>query len=249
LKFSYIITLFLVTLLIIFSATWFGLFLAKGITVPIQDLADATHKIAQGNLDHQIDIVADDEIGVLADSFNRMTRDLKKSNQRLERVNLDLEQRRKYMETVLRNVSAGVISIDQDGVITTINRAAEKMLNIRTERVLAKRYAGLLDAEHLALVDEILRELLESSEGFIEKQIELTIKDSVLTFLMATTAISDDEGNDMGMVVVFEDLTQLQKAERAAAWREVARRMAHEWVKITASFRNAQIPLSARWTC
>ena len=228
LKFSYIITLFLVTLLIIFSATWFGLFLAKGITVPIQGLADATHRIAQGDLDHQIDIVADDEIGVLADSFNRMTRDLKKSNQRLERVNLDLEQRRKYMETVLRNVSAGVISIDQDGVITTINRAAEKMLNIRTERVLAKRYTGLLEAEHLAMVDEILRELHESSEGFIEKQIELTIKDSVLTFLMATTVISDDEGNDMGMVVVFEDLTQLQKAERAAAWREVARRMAHE---------------------
>jgi two-component system nitrogen regulation sensor histidine kinase NtrY len=228
LKFSYIITLFLVTLLIIFSATWFGLFLAKGITVPIQDLADATHKIAQGNLDHQIDIVADDEIGVLVDSFNRMTRDLKKSNQRLEQVNLDLEQRRKYMETVLRNVSAGVISIDQDGVITTINRAAEKMLNIRTEKVLAKPYAGLLDAEHLALVDEILRELHESREGFIEKQIELTIKDSVLTFLMATTVMSDDEGNDMGMVVVFEDLTQLQKAERAAAWREVARRMAHE---------------------
>jgi two-component system nitrogen regulation sensor histidine kinase NtrY len=228
LKFSYIITLFLVTLLIIFSATWFGLFLAKGITVPIQDLADATHKIAQGNLDHQIDIVADDEIGVLVDSFNQMTRDLKKSNERLEEANLDLEQRRKYMETVLRNVSAGVISIDQNGVITTINRASEKMLNIRPEKVLAKRYVELLDAEHLALVDEILWELHESKKGFIEKQIELTIKDSVLTFLMTTTSISDDEGNDMGMVVVFEDLTQLQKAERAAAWREVARRMAHE---------------------
>jgi len=228
LKFSYIVTLFLVTLLIIFSATWFGLFLAKGITVPIQDLADATNKIAQGDLDHQIDIVADDEIGVLVRSFNQMTRDLKKSNQRLEQANLDLEQRRQYMETVLRNVSAGVISIDREGVIATINRAAEKMLNIQSEKVLAKGYADLLSAEHLALVDEILRELHASSEGFIEKQIELTVKGSVLTFLMATTAISDDEGADMGMVVVFEDLTQIQKAERAAAWREVARRMAHE---------------------
>lgn len=228
LKFSYIITLFIVTLLIIFSATWFGLFLAKGITGPIQDLADATHKIAQGNLDHQIDVVADDEIGVLVDSFNQMTRDLKKSNQRLEQANIDLEQRRKYMETVLSNVSAGVISIDQKGVIATINRAAERMLNIRTEKVLAKRYADLLDVEHLVLVDQMLRELRQSSEGFVEKQIELTIKDSALTFLMATTLISDDEGTDLGMVVVFEDLTQLQKAERAAAWREVARRMAHE---------------------
>jgi two-component system nitrogen regulation sensor histidine kinase NtrY len=228
LKFSYIITLFLVTLLIIFSATWFGLFLAKGITGPIQDLAEATHKIAQGNLDYQIDVVAADEIGVLVDSFNQMTRDLKKSNQRLEQANIDLEQRRKYMETVLRNVSAGVISIDQEGVIVTINRAAEKMLNIRTEKVLAKRYADLLDAEYLALVDQILGELRQSDEGFIDKQIELTIKGSALTFLMATTLISDDEGTDLGMVVVFEDLTQLQKAERAAAWREVARRMAHE---------------------
>ena len=228
LKFSYIITLFLVTLLIIFSATWFGLFLAKGITVPIQDLADATRKIAQGDLDHQIDIVADDEIGVLVDSFNQMTRDLKKSNERLEQVNIDLERRRKYMETVLRNVSAGVVSIDREGVITTINRATEEMLNIRTEKVLNRRYMELLDAEHLVLVDEILRELRESKGGFIEKQIELIIKDSVRTFLMATTLISDDEGNAMGMVVVFEDLTQLQKAERAAAWREVARRMAHE---------------------
>jgi two-component system nitrogen regulation sensor histidine kinase NtrY len=228
LKFSYIVTLFLVTLLIIFSATWFGLFLAKGITVPIQDLADATNKIAQGDLDHQIDIVADDEIGVLVRSFNQMTRDLKKSNSRLEQANLDLEQRRQYMETVLRNVSAGVISVDSRGLVTTINRAAEKMLDIDAESVLEKFYAELLNVERLALVNEILRELHESSEGFVEKQIELTIKGSVLTFLMATTAISDDDGNDMGMVVVFEDLTQLQKAERAAAWREVARRMAHE---------------------
>jgi two-component system nitrogen regulation sensor histidine kinase NtrY len=228
LKFSYIITLFLVTLLIIFSATWFGLFLAKGITEPIQDLAEATHKIAQGNLDYQIDVVAADEIGVLVNSFNQMTRDLKKSNQRLEQANIDLEQRRKYMETVLRNVSAGVISIDQEGVIVTINRAAEKMLNISTEEVLAKRYADLLDAEYLALVDQILLELRQNDEGFIDKQVELTIKGSARTFLMATTLISDDDGTDLGMVVVFEDLTQLQKAERAAAWREVARRMAHE---------------------
>jgi two-component system, NtrC family, nitrogen regulation sensor histidine kinase NtrY len=228
LKFSYMITLFIVTLLIIFSATWFGLFLAKGITGPIQDLAEATNKIAHGDLNHQINIVADDEIGVLVNSFNQMTRDLKKSNQGLENAYMDLEQRRKYMETVLRNVSAGVVSVDKDGVLTTINRAAEKMLNIRMEKVLNRRYEDVLDPEQQVLVQELLKELHESKEGFIEKQVELIIKDRALTFLMTTTMISDDEGNDMGMVVVFEDLTQLQKAERAAAWREVARRMAHE---------------------
>lgn len=228
LKFTYIITLFLVMLLIIFAATWFGLFLAKGITGPIQDLAEATRKIAQGDLDHQINIVAADEIGVLVDSFNRMTKDLKRSNQRLEQVNLDIESRRKYMETVLRNVSAGVVSVDREGIITTINRAAEKMLDVKTQSILNKRYEEVLDPEHFALAAELFQELRESEEGSIEKQLELTIKDRALTFLMTTTLLRDDEGHDMGMVVVFEDVTQLQRAERAAAWREVARRMAHE---------------------
>jgi two-component system nitrogen regulation sensor histidine kinase NtrY len=227
-KFSYIITLFIVTLLIVFSATWFGLFLAKGITVPIQDLAEATNKIARGELEHQIDIVADDEIGVLVNSFNKMTKDLKRSKENLEHANIDLERRRKYMETVLGNVSAGVVSLDKNDVISIINKAAENMLDIKTEKVLNKRYQNVLNPEHMFLVDELLIELKKSGKNFIEKQIELTLKDRMLTVLMTTTLIYDDDGNYMGMVVVFEDLTQIQKAERAAAWREVARRMAHE---------------------
>ncbi|MFB3926784.1 MAG: PAS domain-containing sensor histidine kinase, partial [Syntrophales bacterium] len=227
-KLSYIITLLIITLLIIFSATWFGLFLAKGITVPIQDLAQATRKIAQGNLDYQIDIVADDEIGVLVDSFNQMTKDLKISHEEVEQANLDLERRRKYMETVLRNVSAGVISIDKEGVITTINRASEKMLGIKTEKVLNRKYPEVLRPEHMVLVNEFLRDMEESDTGLIEKQIELTLQDRSLTVWVTTTVLRDDDGNYMGLVVVFEDLTELQKAERMAAWREVARRIAHE---------------------
>ncbi|MBU2262512.1 MAG: HAMP domain-containing protein [Proteobacteria bacterium] len=227
-KFGYIVTLFIVMLLIIFSATWFGLYLAKGITVPIQDLAEATRRIAQGDLNHQIAIDADDEIGVLGESFNRMTLDLKRSKQGLEQANLDLEQRRKYTETILRNVSAGVISINRDGLITTINQAAERMLGIRTQKVLNRRYDEVLIPDHRALAEEILREMRERGESVIEKQIDLTLRDRAMTLLMTVTMIHDDEGNDMGMVVVFEDLTQLQRAERAAVWREVARRMAHE---------------------
>jgi two-component system nitrogen regulation sensor histidine kinase NtrY len=227
-KFSYIITLFIVTLLIIFSATWFGLFLAKGITDPIRDLAAATGKIAQGDLNHQINIVADDEIGVLVDSFNQMTKDLKKSNEGLKQAHLDQQQRRKYMETVLGNVSAGVISINREGIITIINRAAEKLLEIKIDKVLNRRFEEVLQPEHMLLVEELLKQMKDGGEGSIVKQIELTIGDRTLTVLVTITAISDDEGHDMGMVAVFEDLTQLQKAERAAAWREVARRMAHE---------------------
>ncbi len=227
-KFTYIVTLSIVTLLIVFSATWFGLFLAKQITVPIQDLADATGRIARGDLDYRIDIAADDEIGILVDSFNSMTKDLKKSQQNLELANIDLEQRRKYMEAVLSNVSAGVVSVDKNDVITIINRAAERMLEIKTEKVLNRPYQEVLSAEHLALVKELLGELKESENGFVERQLAITVKDRFLTILITTTVIRDDEGNYLGMVLVFEDLTQLQKAERAAAWREAARRMAHE---------------------
>ncbi|MEN6374877.1 MAG: ATP-binding protein [Smithella sp.] len=220
-KFNYIITLSIVTLLIIFLATWFGFALAKEITVPIQNLAEATNKITQGNLDIHIGVEADDEIGLLVKSFNQMTKDLKRSKD-------GLEQRRKYMETVLRNVSAGIISVDRDGAITTVNSAAEKMFDIEAEKVLMQNYRDLLIPEHISLVDDFLWEMKENDVSSLEKQIELMFKDKALTILLTITTIRDEEGNYSGMVVVFEDLTQLQKAERAAAWREVARRMAHE---------------------
>ncbi len=227
-KLSYIITLSIVTLLIIFSATWFGLFLAKGITEPIQDLAEATHKIAEGNLDHQINIVAEDEIGVLVDSFNQMTRDLKKSDENLQLANADLVERRKYMEAVLLHVSAGILSLDKDGVVTTINRAAEVMLNIQAGNVLHRPCAELLAAENMSVINELLEDAQISGRGVVEKQVELLIRERPLTVLVTITVIHESTGENLGMVMVFEDLTQLQKAERAAAWREVARRMAHE---------------------
>ena len=227
-KLSYIITLSIVTLLIVFSATWFGLFLAKGITEPIQDLAEATHKIAEGNLDHQINIVAEDEIGVLVDSFNQMTRDLKKSDENLQLANADLVKRRKYMEAVLLHVSAGILSLDKNGVVTTINRAAEVMLNIPAVNVLHRPRAELLAAENMSVINELLEDAQISGYGVVEKQVELLIRERPLTVLVTITVIHESTGENLGMVMVFEDLTQLQKAERAAAWREVARRMAHE---------------------
>ena len=150
-KFGYIITLFIVMLLIIFSATWFGLYLAKGITVPIQDLAEATRRIAQGDLNHQIDIVADDEIGVLVHLFQPDDEGPQAEQAGLEQANLDLEQRRNYTETILRNISAGVISIDGNGIITTINRAAEKMLGIQPQKVLNRPYEEVLIPDHRVL--------------------------------------------------------------------------------------------------
>ena len=227
-KFNYVMILSIVTLVIIFLATWFGLSLAKSITNPIQDLVLATNRITQGDLASRIDIEADDEIGLLVKSFNSMTDDLQKSKMSLEAANISLDQRRKYMAAVLRNVSAGVISVDKDDMITTINRAAESMFEIDASIYLSRNYRELLQDDHIALLDSFLQEMKQNNERILEKQLELTLRDKALTVLLTLTTIEDEEGNDSGIVVVFEDLTELQKAERAAAWREVARRMAHE---------------------
>lgn len=227
-KFGYMVTLFIVMLLIIFSATWFGIYLARGITVPLQNLSEGTRRVAQGDLEYRIEPVADDELGSLVSAFNQMTMDLKKSNDSLEQANMDLERRRNYMEAVLRNVSAGVISIDSKGFITMINRAAEKMLGINSSKIVGRRYDEVLLPDHLVLADSVLHEMRENGAGFIEKQIDVMKKEQALTILITVTEVRDDEGREMGLVLVFEDITQLQRAERAAAWREVARRMAHE---------------------
>src|SRR5437773_415929 len=124
----YILLFLLMTLIIVFSATWFGLYLARGITDPIQKLAEGTREVAAGNLKYKVEVRADDEIGILVDSFNRMTGDLAASQAKLEETYRDLqakhnevEQRRHYTETVLETVATGVVSLDPAGHVTTIN--------------------------------------------------------------------------------------------------------------------------------
>lgn len=232
---SYLITLSLVTLLIIFAATWFGLFLAKGITDPIEKLADGTQKIIQGNLDFQIPKTSVDEIGTLVDSFNRMTQDLKMSKSQVEkayaelsRSNVELEQRRRYMEIVLRDVGAGVISIDRDGFIRTMNKSAEKILGLDAAAVAGKKYVEALANEYTALAEELSKAATKAESHPLTQPIKITIGNETLTILLKITMLHDEENRNLGMVLVLDDLTQLQKAQRAAAWREVARRIAHE---------------------
>jgi two-component system nitrogen regulation sensor histidine kinase NtrY len=234
-KFSYLVTLSLVTLLIVFSATWFGLFLAKGITEPVQKLVEGTQKIVKGNLDFAIPKSSGDEIGTLVDSFNQMTRDLKSSKSQVEKAhtdlsksNLELEQRRRYMEVVLRNVGTGVISLDSTGRIRTINRSAEKILGIEAVQVVGKAYTDLLQGEYLRLADELVRAVNRAENHSITRQIKLRVRIDMLTLLVKMAILRDEEERYLGMVVVVDDLTQLQKAQRAEAWREVARRIAHE---------------------
>ncbi len=220
-KFSYMMALLMVTLLIIFSATWFGFHLAKDITVPIKELAEATHRIATGDLNFRIQMKAADEIGMLVQSFNQMTQDLQVSR-------MELEQRKKYMEIVLKNVAAGVVSIDEKGRITTINTSAEQMLEVRGETILDQEFSGVLAKEFVEEIEELFAEMRGSQRDSIEKQVTLNLKGKSLSLLINLTALKDEEGAPLGVVAVFDDLTKLIKAQRMAAWREVARRIAHE---------------------
>ena len=220
-KFSYMMALLMVTLLIVFSATWFGFHLAKDITVPIKDLAEATHRIATGDLNFRIKMKAADEIGLLVDSFNQMTGDLQVSR-------AELEQRKKYMEIVLKNVAAGVISIDERGIVTTINTSAEEMLEIKGEEVLDKKFSETLPKEYVEQLEPLLGEIKSSGLDSLERQLTVNWEGKSLSLLINLTTLRDEEGKPLGVLTVFDDLTQLIKAQRMAAWREVARRIAHE---------------------
>ena len=234
-KTLYILTLFLITLVIIFLAVWFGLYLAKNLTIPIQELAMATRQVAEGNLDVHLGEQRKDEIGMLISSFNKMTEDLRINQLKLKmttdeviRSNQELEQRRRYMEIVLKNVTAGVISVDKHGIITTINKSAERLLNIQTVEVYGRNFKDVLRSAHLDILKEMLRDLVMFKQDTIKKQVAIPLRDSQVTLLINLTVLRDDNDEFMGTVVVFDDLTQLIKAQRMAAWREVARRIAHE---------------------
>ncbi len=234
-KITHMITLAIVSLLIVFSSVWFGFFLSKGITVPIQELAEGTMRIATGDYDFFIDMESKDEIGVLVNFFNRMTLDLKNSKMQLEEANeelvkgnIELEQRRLYMEIVLANVAAGVVSADARGTLFTVNKSAEKMLKIRAKDMIGRNYKEVIRADQAEVIDTFLRDRSLFRRGFMERQVRLTVGDKTLTLLVSLNVLRDDQGKYLGLVAVFEDLTEIERAQRMAAWREVARRIAHE---------------------
>ncbi len=232
---TYYITLSIVALLVVFCAIWFGFYLAKSITIPIMELAKGTRRVAEGDLGFSIGHVADDEIGSLVDSFNKMTKDLRNSREQLEfsarvlrQQNTEIEERRQYIEVVLKNVSAGVITIDAAGLVTTMNKSAEKMLSLSSTQIINRSYRKLLGGRHREQADEIMEKFRNSHEDALELSLRVTISGRPRSFMGHLNALKDDTGRHMGIVTVFDDLTDLEKAQRMAAWREVARRIAHE---------------------
>ncbi len=234
-KFWLLIILLIVTLLIIFSAIWFGLYIAKSITGPLDKLAIATRRVADGDLAFVLEKESNDEMGLLVDSFNSMTTNLSSSNAKLAEALLALqesakttEERRRYTEIILQNVEAGVISLDDDGRITTINRFAEKLLHIGKEFFVNRLYTEVLPPEHVAIIKGFIKELAITGKSSVRQHLKLSILKENFSFLIAFTRLENEDGTPLGFVLVFDNLTKLEKMQRMAAWREVARRIAHE---------------------
>lgn len=224
-----------VTVLILFSATWFGFYVARGITVPIQRLAEATEAVAQGDLSVQIDARATDEIGTLIESFNRMTQDLQGSKSKLEEANLtlrntnvELDRRRAYIETVVDTIAAGLLSIDRNGLVTTFNPSAERILGLAADRFRGRPANEVFKEFSLDLFQTAYDRMLADERDDLDLEGQLDIQGKLITIGLKGSRMRDEANKDLGFVLVFEDLTELIKAQKVAAWQEVARRVAHE---------------------
>ena len=235
LRSTILITLFLVTLLIVFVAVWFGFRLARHITEPVQALAEAAYRVAQGDLDFTLETRGKDELNALVQAFNTMTQDLKEARRRAEKASrelkksyTELERRQRYIEIILQNVAAGVISIDRTGLVRTMNRSAELILGLDARDVVDKPYSELLTPIQAREFDEMRRALSSSPKGLVQRPVRIKVKDREISLVVTFSVLRDQEGRSHGIVVVFDDLTELEKIQRMAAWREVARRIAHE---------------------
>jgi len=188
---TYYISLSIVALLVLFCAIWFGFYLAKTISIPIKELAEGTRRVAEGELSFSIVSVADDEIGSLVTSFNKMTRDLRAGREQLElsarmlrEQNIEIEEKRQYMEFVLKSISAGVVTLDAKGMVSTINKSAEKMLGIKSGEVLNKSFNTLLTIQNKDLADEILSNLFLARDASIEVPLKLIVEGRPRSFLV-----------------------------------------------------------------
>jgi two-component system nitrogen regulation sensor histidine kinase NtrY len=223
----------MVTLLILFGATWMGSYLAKRITRPVQMLSAAAREIGAGRLDQRVEPQSNDEFGALVEAFNTMAGELATSRRRVERSTIELERkhvevegRRRYIETILERITTGVVSVDAAGAITTINSAAARLLSL-SRAIVGQPAQAAFDRTDLqplaALVAGAGRARTEPAQ-----EISIPREGQELHLAVVATALLGESGAPEGVVLVLDDVTPLIRAQKVAAWREVARRLAHE---------------------
>lgn len=228
LKLNYLFFLGFFTLLVIFTAIWVSLRIARGITEPVQILAQVTREVASGNLDVSLRTERDDEIGLLINSFDRMVKDIKEGKDYLQAAYAESDRRRLCMENILENIRSGVISLDAEGNVITVNKAALSILNLTPDSVIGKNYREIISGIKSDSLQELIYGIKLKTLERIEREVWATISGRRVMLRVTVMSLRDKDSNYLGLLVVFDDLTDIIKAQKAVAWQEVARRMAHE---------------------
>ena len=218
-----LLTLGVLTFLLIFISSWLAFYIARGLTIPIKALAEGAGEIARGNLSHRVDVIAEDELDILVEAFNDMS-------SKLEANSAELGTRRKYIETILESLPTGVISFDDANRVGTINRAAINILRLADADFVGVELSKLVSKENHSALERLLNRARRV--GHAAEQTVLAVEsngapvetEKGLNVALTATALPSEGG----AVLVIEDLSELIAAQRASAWQEVARRMAHE---------------------
>jgi len=222
------------TLMVLVGATWMGLYMAKRITRPVQMLAAAAREIGAGHLDQRLEPQSNDEFGSLVEAFNAMASELATSRRRvdrstveLERKHLEVEGRRRYIETILERITTGVLSVDASGTVTTINSAASRLLTVERE-IVGHHAHGIFDRPDLVPLGKLLANAGRGKMEPTAHEITIARDGQELHLAVVVTTLFGESGTPEGTVLVLDDVTPLIRAQKVAAWREVARRLAHE---------------------
>ncbi len=228
LTFSFVLTLSLVTLMTLLIALLIAIYLARRLVAPLRDLAEGTQAVAQGDYGKQLPVTSGDELGVLVSSFNRMTQEISSAQTAVRNSQFEAEKQSAYLETVLAHLSSGVMSFDSDRRLRKYNAAAERILHTVlgtfVESSIVEMIKALPSAEPLLnTIDQGITDDVSESQ----KEIRINSPVGPQTLVCSGTKLSGTE-TESGYVVVFDDATELIKAQRDAAWGEVARRLAHE---------------------
>ncbi|HMN69401.1 MAG TPA: PAS domain-containing protein, partial [Bdellovibrionales bacterium] len=234
-KSIYLIILVLMTLTIMLGATWFGFYLARQLSVPLEELGEAAQRVA-GRDYAKVEITSGSrEINQLVRHFNHMTaeletseREVREANQSLRQTLSRLDEHSRYIEVVLSTVSTGVISLDRQGQITMVNQHAAKLLETPPIKLVGKHMRDVLDKEYYQILDNMIEQMKAHKAESIQREVRIQIRGRSIPLQMTLSFLTDENQTEIGKVLVFDDLTPVLGAQRAAAWTEVARRIAHE---------------------
>ena len=229
LKTSFSLILLLVLLLSLLAAIWVAFISIRNIVAPVKELVKGTKAVADGDYKQQLPVMSQDDLGFLVESFNQMTKRIARSSDETRAAGLEVENQRAYLETILANLTAGVISFDASFHIRTANQAAYRILHIPVSHFVSQTLPHLASQHNeLAELLEAIQHLLEQADDIWEQRIVFLGPNGRQELLCRGTPLFFQDGHRMGAVVVFDDVTDLIQAQRNAAWGEVARRLAHE---------------------